>query len=141
MDDNYESKKRILKIVGICLLAVGVIFIIVGAINMGNFSSNLFVMFPIGLFASGIGGMLLMFAFRREIMKHQAKDYAPILKELKQEVMPDSNVVVCSDCGTANELGSKFCKECGKSLRKTCPYCNAEVNNDSKYCNKCGRAL
>ena len=142
MNDNYESKKRILKIVGICLIVLGVVFIIVGAVGLDRDpASGMFAFMPVGIMTLGIGVMLIMLAYRREIAAHQAKIYAPVLKDLKQEVMPDNHVLICPDCGTGNEIDSKFCKECGKPLRKTCPYCNAEVGCDSKFCNKCGRSL
>lgn len=141
MSDNNQPKKRIMKIIGICMIVLGVVFIIVGITGFTDWDSPRYIFMPIGILVSGIGSMVLVFAFRQQIIAHQAKVYAPILKELKQEIMPDKNVVNCPDCGTANDVDSKYCKECGKPLRKVCPYCNADVNNDSKFCPKCGRSL
>jgi class 3 adenylate cyclase/tetratricopeptide (TPR) repeat protein len=49
--------------------------------------------------------------------------------------------VICSNCGTANEPGRKFCKECGTQLAITCPNCGAANAHDAKFCGDCGTGL
>jgi class 3 adenylate cyclase/predicted ATPase len=49
--------------------------------------------------------------------------------------------VTCTACGTANEAGRKFCKECGTPLAMSCPSCGAANAPDSKFCGECGAAL
>ena len=49
--------------------------------------------------------------------------------------------MLCSNCGTANEPGRKFCKECGTPLAVTCPNCGAANAADDKFCGNCGTAL
>jgi class 3 adenylate cyclase len=49
--------------------------------------------------------------------------------------------VNCSNCGTTNEAGRKFCKECGAALAIACPNCGAANAADSKFCGECGTAL
>jgi class 3 adenylate cyclase/tetratricopeptide (TPR) repeat protein len=49
--------------------------------------------------------------------------------------------MTCARCGTENELGRKFCKECGGPLAVSCPSCGAENTPDSKFCGECGTAL
>ncbi len=47
----------------------------------------------------------------------------------------------CARCGTENEAGRKFCKECGQPLALTCPSCGAANSPDSKFCGECGSTL
>jgi class 3 adenylate cyclase/tetratricopeptide (TPR) repeat protein len=49
--------------------------------------------------------------------------------------------VNCSTCGTENEPGRKFCKECGSALVVVCPECASANAPDSKFCGECGAAL
>ena len=47
--------------------------------------------------------------------------------------------VTCSNCGTVNPAGSKFCSNCGTALGpKHCTNCGAEVPPGSKFCPECG---
>jgi class 3 adenylate cyclase len=47
----------------------------------------------------------------------------------------------CSNCGSNNATGSRFCNQCGTALRKTCPKCAAENAPDAKFCSRCGTSL
>jgi class 3 adenylate cyclase/tetratricopeptide (TPR) repeat protein len=49
--------------------------------------------------------------------------------------------MTCSACGTENEPGRKFCKECGAPLAIPCPSCGTPNSGDSKFCGECGSAL
>jgi class 3 adenylate cyclase/tetratricopeptide (TPR) repeat protein len=49
--------------------------------------------------------------------------------------------VLCANCSTENELGRKFCKECGTPLAVTCSNCGAANTPDSKFCGECGTLL
>lgn len=33
--------------------------------------------------------------------------------------------MICASCGTTNEAGRKFCKECGSALVVVCPACTS----------------
>ncbi len=44
----------------------------------------------------------------------------------------------CSNCGTENEAGRKFCKECGTRLAVACATCGAANGPDAKFCGECG---
>jgi class 3 adenylate cyclase len=50
-------------------------------------------------------------------------------------------VTVCTACGTENEAGRKFCKECGTRLAVACPACGTANAPDSKFCGECGADL
>ena len=49
--------------------------------------------------------------------------------------------MICSACGSDNETGRKFCKECGTALVLLCGSCSAPNAPDSKFCGECGRPL
>ncbi len=49
--------------------------------------------------------------------------------------------MTCSACGTTNEPGRKFCKECGQRLVLGCPACGAANAADDKFCGECGNSL
>ena len=49
--------------------------------------------------------------------------------------------VVCSNCGSENEAGRKFCGECGTALALICSNCGAPNNPKVKFCGECGTAL
>src|SRR5208337_1163318 len=47
----------------------------------------------------------------------------------------------CSNCGSDNPAGKKFCSECGAALSRGCPRCGAENAPAAKFCGDCGAAL
>src|SRR5215469_5462853 len=47
----------------------------------------------------------------------------------------------CSNCGSENPTGSRFCNQCGTPFGKTCPKCAAENAHDAKFCSQCGASL
>jgi class 3 adenylate cyclase/tetratricopeptide (TPR) repeat protein len=49
--------------------------------------------------------------------------------------------VNCSNCGTGNEAGRKFCKECGTRLAAACAVCGASNGADAKFCGECGTSF
>ena len=49
--------------------------------------------------------------------------------------------MICSGCGTPNEAGRNFCKECGSPLVVVCESCGENNSPDSKFCGRCGTSL
>lgn len=48
----------------------------------------------------------------------------------------------CPACGnTINDKNHKFCPECGVSLVKKCPKCEAVIEGSPKFCPECGEKL
>ena len=47
----------------------------------------------------------------------------------------------CTECGTENEAGRKFCGECGVSLALLCSSCGAPNAPGVKFCGECGTPL
>ncbi len=52
--------------------------------------------------------------------------------------------IKCANCGTVNDIGKKFCSECGTKLEEEvtntryCGSCGAEVEEGLKFCGECG---
>ncbi|MEP7359942.1 MAG: adenylate/guanylate cyclase domain-containing protein [Chloroflexota bacterium] len=49
--------------------------------------------------------------------------------------------MICSNCGSENTPGAKFCNECGATLSAGCPNCGATNKPGAKFCNECGTTL
>ena len=49
--------------------------------------------------------------------------------------------VVCSNCGTPNEPGRKFCAECGHGLGVACSVCGTLNAPSVKFCGECGSPM
>ncbi len=49
--------------------------------------------------------------------------------------------VLCPSCGTANDQGIGYCKECGYDLIRECLGCGADNPHSATHCQTCGRAL
>jgi class 3 adenylate cyclase/predicted ATPase len=49
--------------------------------------------------------------------------------------------VICGSCGSENELGRKFCGECGSRLAAVCPSCGTPNAPGTKFCGECGTSL
>jgi class 3 adenylate cyclase/tetratricopeptide (TPR) repeat protein len=49
--------------------------------------------------------------------------------------------LICSDCGTQNVIGAKFCMECATPLAASCPSCGSSIPAGAKFCPECGSAL
>jgi class 3 adenylate cyclase/tetratricopeptide (TPR) repeat protein len=50
-------------------------------------------------------------------------------------------VSTCSNCGTENKPGRRFCSRCGAALGQACPQCGAANDPDDAFCGSCGSAL
>jgi class 3 adenylate cyclase/tetratricopeptide (TPR) repeat protein len=49
--------------------------------------------------------------------------------------------LVCSNCGTENPPGRRFCDNCGSSLAMRCPTCGEENRSGARFCGNCGATL
>ncbi len=77
---------------------------------------------------------------------------APMAKELFSNINGNMNVspaaqssdmIVCSECGTKNNQGQKFCGGCGSSLQVglTCSACGTLNPIGQRFCGECGTKL
>jgi class 3 adenylate cyclase/tetratricopeptide (TPR) repeat protein len=49
--------------------------------------------------------------------------------------------MICSNCGTENRSGRRFCSQCGGPLSVACPSCGAANDPADRFCGQCGTAL
>ncbi len=49
--------------------------------------------------------------------------------------------MICANCGTDNQVGARFCNECGSPLQAGCPSCGAINRAGARFCNECGDPL
>ena len=49
--------------------------------------------------------------------------------------------MTCTNCGTENRPGRKFCASCGAALATTCPACGAANDPTDRFCGECGTPL
>jgi class 3 adenylate cyclase len=49
--------------------------------------------------------------------------------------------VICSNCGTENPVGAKFCTECASRLAQVCPACGTANPATAKFCAECATPL
>lgn len=160
MSDNHENNKKKLKIIGIIILVIGIIFALAGfisfftAIGEGAGFPRYFWMAFVGLPLCGVGGMLLSFAYKREISTFVKNESVPVINEAAEELTPAVKAVVKAvrddggsvkgitcECGEVNPPDCKFCTKCGKPLYSACPNCGAAVDADDKFCGNCGSKI
>ena len=154
---KHAKNKKVLKIVGIVLLLAGVCCAVTGFVDMGLSMRRmemprLFFLLIIGFPSIGIGGMLTLMGFRKEMATYIKNESVPVFNEAGEEMKPGisaiagavkdaGKTVVCPYCGSSNGADDNFCSKCGKPLVFTCPRCNAKVSADSAFCPKCGEKL
>ena len=92
---KHEKTKKILKIVGIIVLVVGLALTIAGFANFFKHMANqtgempkLFFLAFIGLPMMAIGGMLMIFGFRRELLTYVKNESVPVINEASEDLSP-----------------------------------------------------
>jgi len=60
---------------------------------------------------------------------------------LALHIASERRLSVCSNCGTENDPGRKFCKECAARLALVCPSCGTANGADAKFCGECAAPL
>lgn len=160
---NHQKAKNTLRVVGFVCLLAGIACTVTGLVDFFRAAASfgemprLFFLTFIGFPLIAIGSSALALGYKREIMQYNKNESVPVINEIGTEIAPavksiasavreglsaedTSDASVCS-CGTVNEAGSKFCKECGRPLSRICPQCGKAVDIDSKFCNLCGKEL
>lgn len=157
---KHKKTKTILKVAGFISLIAGVVFLLIGLIDFFQSFMNLDMGFPTKIWAFflafpliAIGAALITFGFKKEIARYIKNEAVPIINETGREISPAIENITAAvkkgmsksgatcECGQVNDKDSKFCKNCGKKLVKSCPNCNANVSGESIFCDKCGTKL
>ena len=155
--EEHERTKKTLKIVGIILAACGLVCSIIGFVDFfaafgGEGMPKLFFMLFIGLPLFAIGTVLLVFGYRRELMRYGKNEAMPVINEAGEQIKPfvksvasaakeSGEKVVCAQCGAENDGDAEFCKSCGKPMKKVCPDCKKGNDGDASFCDGCGKKL
>ena len=53
----------------------------------------------------------------------------------------EAQSTICSECGSGNRAGRRFCGQCGTTLELACAACGAGNDPTDRYCGNCGAAL
>lgn len=154
-EENHQKVKRKLKTVGKILLSIGIvtsitgiILLILGFANVGDFSSNIdMVLFMVGGFLFAIGFAILgfgiyatFFAHAREIGSYTASSVAPVLKETTEYIAPTINNTVGGMAESISE-GIASGKAKGKAEAIICQDCGEKNEKGSEFCSNCGKSL
>ena len=113
MNKKHERTKFILKIIGPIVIAAGLACAVTGFTDM-IISTNegdmpqLFWLMIIGLPALGIGGMITLTAFRREITSYVKNEAVPVINETGEEIAPAVSAIA-SAARANNEDACPFC--------------------------------
>ena len=165
IDTSKKKAAIILKVLGLSFLAIGLTLTIIGVVDFFNsyesqIPPRLFALIIVGASLLFFGLLLTLYGFMGSINRYVIEQTAPIgkdaanyilkgtrnetvntLKEATSAVASDLNkskTIICPSCHSSNEIGAKFCFNCGASLTKTCLSCG-EINDVfSNYCHKCG---
>jgi sec-independent protein translocase protein TatA len=128
----------------------------IGPLGIGPFELVLILAVVVIIFGVGrlpeIGGAVgkSIREFRKSAREAEEEDRHQLSEpEPRSDVAPPvakapaGSAVACSRCGTPNAAGTKFCSECGASLRSTvdCPQCGASNAASAKFCSECGTSL
>lgn len=131
----------IVMIVSIALIAGGIVFAVLGAINNVGAWQIIWrvlvgvVMFIIGAILLGVG--ITMFAVTRSMLNINEGNVAD-----GNRAIGTVNVLKCEKCGTKLDDNAKFCKNCGEPVElSVCEICGAPISKDSKYCQECGKGV
>ncbi|QQE13316.1 zinc ribbon domain-containing protein [Planctomycetota bacterium] len=134
----------------------------------GGGMPKLFWMGFVGMPLLGIGVGMSKAGYMGAIMRYQASEMAPVASDtvnyMGKRTKPgvkafasaisegfaegaggvkvDENEVNCPQCDAGNEEGSKFCDQCGTSLKDiVCSGCGVSNGLGSKFCDQCGQKL
>jgi membrane protease subunit (stomatin/prohibitin family) len=80
------------------------------------------------------------------IQTESAKQAPQVVTATPQQSQPSAapEWIICPSCSKANQMGTKFCCECGAVLEapapqnRFCPECGGSVPAGSKFCGGCG---
>jgi hypothetical protein len=78
-------------------------------------------------------------------IEHAVEELRVSTKSPKRKVGVAAETV-CAQCGVINDVGDKFCSDCGASLaeqpkRNVCRNCGLDYQEGDKFCSGCGEAL
>ena len=140
LNPGHTAVRSGLRVAGPLVLGLGLIFLIVGMVSffssMGSFEPpRLFWCCFVGMPLMFVGGVMTSTGYMGAMLRYQAAEAAPVGKDtfnyvaegtkpgirnvaqaIVEGVKSGEKPKYCSQCGTANDSDSKFCKSCGRAL-------------------------
>lgn len=159
---SVESTRRVLRIVGGIIYAVGtglIIFSFATFFLAPIFSivfTSVFIYIILGFIATFIGRSLVSMSKtkdftgpiseqrkvnRREVQEDMTYDYTFVSdREAKIEKRKSASYSRCPECDSENEDKARTCVKCGASLTgyKKCALCYKLNKQDARFCTNCG---
>lgn len=168
---RHGEARSFLRIVGPTVLAVGLIFMIVG---VGSFFSSFGSMGPpkyfwcifVGMPLLFVGGVMTKFAYMGSVFRYVAGETAPVARDtinymvdgtqdavrtfagairdgLHGDTGTTTDTTACPQCQASNDSTARFCDQCGGELVvvRVCGACSAENDVDARFCDSCGENL
>ncbi len=162
-DPKHSSTSKKLRIIGPIVVAIGLIFTIIGlgsffsAFSSGK-SPELFWCCFIGFPLLAVGGWLTSLGYMRKFGSFVASQTAPVAKDTINYIVDgtsdtvantinkikgnnNNSSLVCPSCHKENDKNAKFCNYCGKPLTVKCPKCGQDNDPEARYCDNCGERL
>lgn len=164
INPGHTNVRNVLRIVGPLTLAVGGLLVLVG---LGSFFSafgsfgtpRYFWCAFVGMPIVFVGLVMCKFAFIGVIVRYQAGEVAPVVKDTFNYMAhgtqggvrtvasavragladrASDGKIACPACGHPNDEDAKFCDDCGASISMSCRNCGAVNKGDAKFCDDCG---
>ena len=146
--DKHKNTRKTLRVIGPVVLAVGVLFALVGFISFfssfGSFQPpRYFWCAFVGLPLIGLGVAISKFAFMGAITRYMADEVLPVGKDAvnymadgtqdavrdiasaigeglsTKQHAPEKQFARCHKCNELNEVAAKYCKSCGTAQSKS----------------------
>ena len=140
MSGDYTDAKKIMRIVGIILLVVGIIFAAYGFTFFGkhgdsfeessSYGNTWFIFTGIGMFSVFVGIVLLKFSLIRPISKYIATEASPAITTASH--------AIGKGLKESGAMGSSAPKEV---IRIKCPHCGYLESEDAEFCSKCSKKI
>ncbi|HEY7091456.1 MAG TPA: zinc ribbon domain-containing protein [Tepidisphaeraceae bacterium] len=142
IDPTHMATRGILRLAGLLVLSLGLIFTIIGFANfvmsMNSFEPpRLFWCGFVGLPLMFVGGVMTSYGFMGAMARYQAAEVAPVgtdtINYVADGVKPairDVTQAVVQGIDSARKTGGKYCTQCG-----------AANDSDARFCKACGREI
>ena len=156
---RQESVRGALRLLGPVILAIGVLFVLVGGVDFFSKAGSAqmptkFWCFFVGLPLLALGGTLTRLGFMGAVARYTVGEYAPVAKDTVNYMAEGTSDAVqdlaqavgqglaagtgsaqaprvrCHKCNAGNDTGARFCSQCGTALLKTRPCSECSELND-----------
>ncbi len=171
-EEQYKKTNKKIRTVSFCLIGIGIFLFIIGLIgfitnkmnydkrynewynswwnqygaNLNDMPSRNYIGFVVLMYFSiapiGLGIILLIITYRRQLVAYNVNTVAPIVGEVHEDYVKPFVEESGSTIGKAynNFKHTANVKE-KEVIKIRCPHCGKLNNEDAKYCDNCGEKL